>query len=129
MKRPMSLRVQLAAVPNPDYGEGRERRIKAHYVEAHSFADAAAICRRFITANDLGSGNWAGGDIRLGIALLGRVSYNGRVWQPHPTDPKGYGAPLTCSGCGVLVTDPFGAPALAANGRCAECNDESRGTL
>lgn len=115
--------VKLASVPNLDRYEGAERAIAATYVEVASFADAAAVCRRFITKHDLGSGNWSGGQVFRGLKLLARVSYNGRVWNND-------GAPLTCAGCGALVTDTFGAPALAANGRCNECNeDSSKGVL
>jgi hypothetical protein len=47
-----------------------------------TFAEASKICRRYITENELGGGNWVGGEIYCGRKLVARVSYNGKVWSP-----------------------------------------------
>ena len=44
--------------------------------------DARSACMEFIATNDLGSGNWFGGEIYdINGMQVARVSYNGRVWD------------------------------------------------
>ena len=47
-----------------------------------NFKDASEICRNYINNFNLGSGNWAGGQVyhpRFGI--IANISYNGKVWK------------------------------------------------
>ena len=40
-----------------------------------------AACRAYIEQDDLGGGNWTGGELTEHGRPVGRVSYNGRVWE------------------------------------------------
>lgn len=78
------MRVEMKASPNPDYSKPEHRaivRIKAFRHTVDSFKDASRAVRHFINTNDLGSGNWTGGRLFDDAGkVIGRVSYNGRVW-------------------------------------------------
>ena len=81
------MNVKLEAKPNHDYDHSDYRaliNIKAHTVKVSSLREASQICRKFIDDNELGGGNWTGGDITDDEGdLIGYVSYNGRVWKDH----------------------------------------------
>ena len=81
----MTMQVEMKASPNPDYDAPDDRatiRIKAFRHTVDSFKDASRAVRHFIKTNELGSGNWTGGRIfGDGGKIVGRVSYNGRVWN------------------------------------------------
>lgn len=91
-----SLFVRLAAVGNPDRGQDPDSplfgvgNIDRHAVS--SLREASRACSEYISANNLGSGNWDGGDVfdDDGRAVA-RVSYNGRVWAVERSSerPKG----------------------------------------
>jgi hypothetical protein len=51
-------------------------------VPVDDFAAASKACRDYIEENDLGGGNWTGGDIRENGKVVGKVGYNGTVWPP-----------------------------------------------
>jgi hypothetical protein len=71
----------LSSCPNPDYGQ-TEAPAPEEKVPVKSFAEASARARRYIGRYELGGGNWAGGDILdEHNEVVGRVSYNGRVWR------------------------------------------------
>lgn len=80
----VKLQVELKASPNPDYDRPEHQatvRIKAFRQSVDSFSDASRAVRRFINTNDLGSGNFTGGRLFDEAGkVVGRVSYNGRVW-------------------------------------------------
>ena len=78
--------VLLSSAANPDIAGGywqgggptRPRR-----VPVADFAEASRVVLQYISDNELGGGNWTGGEIRdLAGTVVGRVSYNGRVWPP-----------------------------------------------
>lgn len=46
-----------------------------------SFKAASIICRDYIERNELGGGNWSGGQIYHGSELVAEVGYNGAVWS------------------------------------------------
>lgn len=76
--------VKLKADPNPDFDKSDHRghiRIRPQVVEVADYNAASKVCRRFINEHDLGAGNWTGGDVIDGGALVARVSYDGRVWD------------------------------------------------
>jgi hypothetical protein len=52
-------------------------------VEAGSLTEASLAVRSFITANDLGSSDFTGGDVYdlKTNMLIARISYNGRIWD------------------------------------------------
>jgi len=81
--------VELAAEPNPDFTHSSyssDHRgsvsIRSHRVPVTSYLEASSVVQQFITKNELGGGNWTGGDIRDASGkVIGHVSYNGRVWD------------------------------------------------
>jgi len=43
--------------------------------------DVSTTCRADIEQDDLGGGNWTGGQLFEAGRQVARVSYNGRVWE------------------------------------------------
>lgn len=91
--RPRALTVALSSAGNPDRGQDPLAPV---YGVANarkpvcSLDEAAEACREFISANDLGGGNWTGGavfDARTN-KLVARVSYNGRIWEAPEAAPR-----------------------------------------
>ena len=86
----MKYKVMLSARVNPDFGRGGinnywNRNIKPRPCPAKSLRDASECCRLFIQMNELGGGNWTGGDVfDESGAKVAIISYNGRVWTPDP---------------------------------------------
>ena len=85
---PGSYRVLLANRGNPDYGQDPDKPLPGSpadsYAPATSWAEASALCRRYINEHALGGGNWAGGRVEDGQgAYVARVAYNGRVFAPE----------------------------------------------
>jgi len=77
--------VELSAAPNPDFWPGSfeaEVRIRPSWVVVRSLKEASMVARKFIRANELGGGNWTGGNVvdDAGV-VVAHVSYNGRVWE------------------------------------------------
>lgn len=76
--------VELDSCGNPDYGQDPDRPVygvERQVVKVGSLAHASKVCRAWIEANDLGGGNWTGGQIRDEHGeLVASVSYNGKVW-------------------------------------------------
>lgn len=80
------MKVKLASVGNPDFRQDPDKPLFGcepnKMVKVKTFKEASEACVRFIEENDLGSGNWAGGEIYDDKGkLIGYVSYNGRVWE------------------------------------------------
>lgn len=79
------MQVELKADPNPDYSKDDHRatvRIKAFRHTVDSYKDASRAVRHFIQTNELGAGNWSGGRIFDDVGrVIGRVSFNGRIWD------------------------------------------------
>ena len=87
LQEPGQYRVRLASVGNPDFGQNpRARKYGAapnRWQKVGSIAEASAVCRQFITDNELGGGNWSGGDVQDAAGkVAARISYNGRAWLP-----------------------------------------------
>jgi hypothetical protein len=66
-------------------------RLNGKWVEVADLKDASAMIRKDIEANDVGSSEWYGhlnqGEVRSAGQLLGKVSYNGRVWPAETVSP------------------------------------------
>ena len=80
----MALLVELKSIGNPDHGENPDQPmwgVENETVAANDLKHAAALCRDWIDENDLGGGNWDGGDILEDGQVVARVSYNGRIWD------------------------------------------------
>ena len=78
--------VRLASVGNPDYRQDPKRPMygaaRNKTVAVDSMEEASRASLEFINNNNLGSGNWAGGDVTDSVgAIVAHVSYNGRVWE------------------------------------------------
>ena len=77
--------VQLEAVPNPDFRKKQwqsQVNIKENYKPVRNLKEAQRECRKFIDKNELGVGNWSGGNIYNDKGdLVGYISYNGRAWK------------------------------------------------
>ena len=101
----MVYRVTLASCGNPDYGQDPSQPLPGvpdavatiaslsratDRVPLHVLVEASRICRQYIESNELGSGNWAGGDIlNKDGQVVARVSYNGKVWPVPDCDEHG----------------------------------------
>ncbi len=88
------MKVKLSSVGNPDFGQNPNQRLygseKNKVVTVTSFKEASDVCRDFIDNNDLGSGNWSGGEILdENNKIIAHVSYNGRVWEGRIGDWNG----------------------------------------
>ena len=81
--------VILASRGNPDHRQDPSRSVWGcepdRKVEVESLREASMECRKFIDENELGGGNWYGGQVfDDDDKWIADVSYNGRVWA-HPT--------------------------------------------
>jgi hypothetical protein len=82
--------VKLSNVGNPDFRQDCTRPlpgVPVAWAHVGTIREASELCRAYIAYYDLGGGNWNGGEIVRNAdgLVLGRVSYNGRVWA---TDNK-----------------------------------------
>ena len=74
--------VVLCAHGNIDHGQDPRKPIcKSMIMPVDTLLEAAEECRRFIDKNNLGSGNWVGGQIYHNGEQTAEVSYNGHVWD------------------------------------------------
>lgn len=77
--------VSLSAEPNPDFDEDTLEGsidIPEQLVPVKSVSEARDKVMQFISENDLGSGNWGGGQIfDTEGKPIAFVSYNGKVWE------------------------------------------------
>ena len=78
--------VVLASAGNPDLGQSPDQSlwgVSPCKATVTTLDDASEACRRYISDNGLGGGNWTGGDVTSEGKVVARVSYNGRVWMPE----------------------------------------------
>lgn len=75
--------VTLSCAGNPDMRQAHNLGVPILQVVVNSLDDARDECRKYIGENDLGGGNWTGGQItdEQGNPIA-EVSYNGRIWKP-----------------------------------------------
>lgn len=97
------LQVKLSHIKNPDlfdrggYWDYPTESGREQWITCVSVSEASRICREFIDRNELGGGNWNGGEVKDGEgAVIGRIAYNGRLFivpdgerntPPHPLSP------------------------------------------
>jgi hypothetical protein len=78
------MNVKLSHRRNPDisggYWHGKPLDGK-RIVPVESLAEASGVCLGYIDRNDLGFGNWTGGQVSDGKKQVAIVSYNGRIWD------------------------------------------------
>lgn len=82
--------VKLSNVGNPDYRQDSRRPLPGTtcgWAHVDTLKEAVELCRLYISFYDLGGGNWNGGLITQNDngLLVGKVSYNGRVWADYGT--------------------------------------------
>jgi hypothetical protein len=82
--------VRLTSCGNPDYRQNPNRSLPGvpkMEAGADSLVECAMLVRAYINHYDLGGGNWSGGEIVSADGIvLGRVSYNGRLWAPDGSE-------------------------------------------
>lgn len=86
----MGLTVRLSHAPNPDvaggYWDAPVDPRKAQHALVNSLPQAQRAVRAYIERNNLGGGNWTGGELRLDGKPIGRISFNGRAWRLDGTE-------------------------------------------
>jgi len=80
------MKVILSSIGNPDFRQDPNQPLfgcePCKTLPVSSFKEARDLCVKFIGDNDLGSGNWNGGQILdENEKIIAFVSYNGRVWE------------------------------------------------
>jgi hypothetical protein len=84
--------LRLASVGNPDLGQDPNRPLygcdRNHWRPVMSYKEASEVASKWISDNDLGAGNWSGGEIAVKGTVVAHVSYNGRVWEVSKDSPK-----------------------------------------
>lgn len=118
----MGLTVRLSHARNPDIEGGYWAQPvdsgKVRHVLVRDLVDAQLTCEAFIARNELGGGNWTGGELRLDGKKIGRISYNGRAWKSESVELK---ATDTCLGVYARVTmGDLKAATLAARERTGD---------
>jgi hypothetical protein len=82
----MGMIVKLSHGPNPDIMSGGYWSQPVDHgvqeIEVEDFAEASRVCREYIERNNLGGGNWDGGQVMQDGMQVAKVSYNGRIWSP-----------------------------------------------
>lgn len=79
--------VTLSACGNIDHDENPYNNIVngtavvTEIVNVNSIEGCQAAVREYIERNDLGAGNWTGGQVYEGDKLIGNISYNSRFWE------------------------------------------------
>lgn len=78
--------VSLSGHGNPDHGENPYKPLDGVPVTmgyAETIEELQQIVRDYISENDLGSGNWTGGNVFDAVhdLQIGYISYNGRYWE------------------------------------------------
>lgn len=84
------MKVQLKSVGNPDFNQNPGAPLLGcapyEWREVTHIGEAVKVCQQWIEENDLGGGNWAGGDIRgVDGKVFARVAYNGAVFANDGT--------------------------------------------
>ena len=81
------LTVALASRGNPDFRQDPRRPlpdVRDEVATVSTLREAGTRCREWIEENDLGGGNWTGGQVRRDGVLVAYVGYNGTVWPAGP---------------------------------------------
>lgn len=87
------MKVELSSCGNIDHWQNPEESMMGsepnRMETVESFQEASKVCSEFIDKNELGGGNWTGGNIYdENETLIARVSYNGRVWDLNNQEIK-----------------------------------------
>ncbi len=72
----------LKSCGNPDYYQDPNRPIcPTLKVQVDTLKIASDRCREYIKEENLGGGNWIGGQVTENNIQIAKISYNGRVWD------------------------------------------------
>ena len=80
-------KVTLSACGNIDHNENpysniiNGEEVSAQEIECNSIRECQEAVLKYIDDNNLGSGNWTGGDVTKNNRVVGYISYNGRFWE------------------------------------------------
>lgn len=80
-------KVNLKACGNIDHFENpydnkvNGVEVPQEMAEASSIEECQSIVKKYIEENNLGSGNWDGGEVYKDGTYIGRISYNTRFWD------------------------------------------------
>src|SRR5437868_6570781 len=85
--------VKLSSVGNPDFRQDPDRPlpdVPTATAHVETLIEAQDLCQHYIAYYDLGGGNWNGGEVvRTSDGLvIGRFSYNGKLWPDEPWTPE-----------------------------------------
>lgn len=120
--------VVLKSRGNPDFRQDPNRSVPGvptKRVKAKTLQEASDLVRAYIQENDLGGGNWVGGQVLDGPEQVAQISYNGRAWKPgkYPqpeyalSEPVPQPTSFDCSYCLVRRVE-------VENGTCETCHNE-----
>jgi len=76
--------VKLASHGNPDFRQDPSRSlsgVRKMTKKVATLREASEACLTYIRENDLGFGNWAGGQVLKDGKVFARISYNGRAFK------------------------------------------------
>lgn len=77
--------VYLSNCGNIDLGQNPRKPIpftKCYWVVRETLKECADACQQYIAENDLGGGNWNGGQVyNEREEKVACISYNGRIWE------------------------------------------------
>ena len=80
------MEVILASCGNPDHFQDPDQPMWGcednRKVKVDSLEEASRLCVEFISNNDLGGGNWAGGQVLKNDQVIARIGYNGKIFLP-----------------------------------------------
>ena len=85
--------VKLSNVGNPDYRQDSSKPLPdtaCGWARVNTLKEAVELCLLYIAFYGLGGGNWNGGLITQEAdgLVVGRVSYNGRIWADEAWTPN-----------------------------------------
>ncbi len=80
------MEVILASCGNPDHFQDPDQPMWGcednRKVEVNSLEEASSLCVKFIRNNELGGGNWAGGQVLTNNQVIAVIQYNGKISLP-----------------------------------------------
>lgn len=65
------------------------------------------IVRKYIDDNNLGAGNWSGGEVFKNGEYIGEISYNRRFWSKDDEDAEEFGHDKCEPGLSIKVKEIF----------------------
>ena len=78
------MQVDLSNCGNPDHGQLKPPAPIIGLVSVNSLEDASKVCRAYIIDNELGAGNWDGGDVvNEAGEKIARICYNGKIKEEN----------------------------------------------